>query len=451
MVELARDAVFRLQYDAGQEWAARAIAASRALEDSLLTAVSLATSARALAWGGDAGAGESVRAEAAALIDALSDDGLARRLDALVDLAGAEIYLDRFEAAGRHAERVLRVGRATGQDQLFPGINATLGVAWCMSGRLTEAAELLDAAIEAGRLSGNPQALAWALFCRAFVALPAGDIQVGIATAEESLDLARAGGQSVIAARSEAVLAILRLIAGEPAGASRPITGGGSFDALPHVWRPYFHELMTRYWLAHDDPDAAARSPADARSSATATGLRLPMAMSHRATAAVALAGGDARTAAAEALTSADLAEAVGAPVEAGLARLAAGRALAHLGERDRAVELLEQAAAELDRRGAARYRDEAQQELRRLGQRIHRRTRPGDLDQTGVASLTARELEIARLIVDRRTNGEIASELFLSTKTVETHIRNMFRKLDASSRVDIARAVEKADRALAG
>ena len=450
MIELARDAVFRLQYTSGQEWAARAVAASRALEDSLLIAVSLAISARASAWGGDANGGEAMRSEAAALIDALSDDDLARRLDAVVDLAGAEIYLDRFGEAGRHAERALRVGRATGQDQLFPGINATLGVAWCMLGRLTEAAELLDAAIEAGRLSGNPQALAWALFCRAFVALPAGDIQVAIATAEESLNLATAGGQSVIAARAAAVLAIARITAGEPARATEPLTDTDPFRALPDTWRAYFHELMTRYWLARGNRDAAERSAADARSSATAAGLRLPLAMAYRAAAAVALAGEDARTAADQALTSADLAEAVGAPIEAGLARLVAGRALAHLGERDRAVELLEQAAAALDRRGAARYRDEAQQELRRLGQRIHRRTRPGDPDQPGIATLTARELEIARLIVDRKTNSEIAKQLFLSTKTVETHIRNMFRKLDANSRVEIARAVERADKALA-
>ena len=84
------------------------------------------------------------------------------------------------------------------------------------------------------------------------------------------------------------------------------------------------------------------------------------------------------------------------------------------------------------------------------MGRRIYRRTRPGDFDQTGIGTLTARELEIARLIVDRKTNSEIASELFLSMKTVETHIRNMFRKLDASSRVEIARAVEKADKVLA-
>jgi DNA-binding CsgD family transcriptional regulator len=60
------------------------------------------------------------------------------------------------------------------------------------------------------------------------------------------------------------------------------------------------------------------------------------------------------------------------------------------------------------------------------------------------VESLTGRELEIARLVVDRRTNQEIAAELFLSVKTVETHMRNIFRKLDVGSRVEVARAVER-------
>jgi hypothetical protein len=113
-----------------------------------------------------------------------------------------------------------------------------------------------------------------------------------------------------------------------------------------------------------------------------------------------------ARQTSIKALSSAELADAVRAPIEADLARIVAGRALAHLGERDRAVALLEHAAAELDRCGARRYRDEAQQELRRLGQRIHRRTRPGDPNQTGIGTLTARELEIAHLIVDRKTNA---------------------------------------------
>ena len=66
----------------------------------------------------------------------------------------------------------------------------------------------------------------------------------------------------------------------------------------------------------------------------------------------------------------------------------------------------------------------------------------------TGVESLTERELQLARLVVDRKTNPEIAAELFLSQKTVETHLRNIFRKVGVSSRVELARAVERAERA---
>jgi DNA-binding CsgD family transcriptional regulator len=63
------------------------------------------------------------------------------------------------------------------------------------------------------------------------------------------------------------------------------------------------------------------------------------------------------------------------------------------------------------------------------------------------VQLLTRRELEIAHLVVDRRTNRQIAERLFLSPRTVETHIRNIFAKLGADSRVEIARIVERTDR----
>ena len=125
-----------------------------------------------------------------------------------------------------------------------------------------------------------------------------------------------------------------------------------------------------------------------------------------------------------------------------------AGRALALAEKPDAAVNELERAAAELEACGALRYRREAELELRRLGRRIHHRTAAGKRNGRGVEALTERELEVARLVVDRRTNPEIAAELFLSVKTIETHLRNVFHKLDVSSRVEVARAVERADRA---
>ena len=451
MLELAGDQMYRLRYPAAQDWARRAVAAAQPIGDPALTATALATLARTLAWGSEPKRGEEVWAEVAPMVDALSDEQLASRLEAIVELAGAEIYLDRFVEAAAHAERALAVGRATGRGRLFPGIYATLGVAWCMAGRLAEAAELLDAATEAARLSGNPPALAWALFCRAFVALPAGDNKTALAAGQESFDLATEASQDVIRARAAGVLAIALLDAGKPDRAGAALAGpvDEHLASIPDVWRAYLLELMTRCWLTLGRSAEARAAAVGAQTSADAAGLRSAMAMAHRAAAAVALDAGDAATAADRALMAAELSDAVGTPVEAGLARTIAGRALARLDQRDRAVQELERAAAELDRCGAVRYRDAAHRELRQLGQHIHRRTRPGDA-QTGVGALTERELEIAGLIVDRKTNSEIAGELFLSKKTVETHIRNMFRKLDASSRVDIARAMEEAERVVA-
>ena len=450
MIELAGDAIFRLQYETAQDWGRRALAAARPIGDRPLTGAALAVLTRSLAWGGASESGETLRTEAAALIDSLSDDELARRLDAAVNLAGAEIYLDRFIEAGAHAERAVAVGRATGQGQLFPGVFATLGVAWCTVGRLREAAELLDAAIEAARLSGNTQALAWVLFCRSFVAVPTGDAEIAVAAAQESLDLTRDAGESVIAARAALMLAVALLQTGQPARAADVLAssaGGEQVTLVPDVWRAYGLQLMTSYWIELGRRSDAERAAAGAQASAAAVRLRLPTAMAQHAAASVALDTGDPTGAAASALSSAALADEVGAPVWAATARILAGRALAQVGERERAVAELETAAGELQRCGATRYRDAAEHELRRLGHHIHRRTRPGKADGSSIESLTERELQISRLVVDRKTNREIAAELYLSQKTIETHLRNIFRKLDADSRVDVARTIEQADR----
>jgi DNA-binding NarL/FixJ family response regulator len=82
------------------------------------------------------------------------------------------------------------------------------------------------------------------------------------------------------------------------------------------------------------------------------------------------------------------------------------------------------------------RYADEAARELRRLGRRVARKARGPEAGDMG---LTARELEVARLVTAGKTNREIAAELFLSEKTVETHLSHAFAKLGVSSRAALA------------
>jgi DNA-binding CsgD family transcriptional regulator len=223
--------------------------------------------------------------------------------------------------------------------------------------------------------------------------------------------------------------------------------GGESLLLIAGSGRAHSLELLTRCCLALGHVPEAERAAAAAEAWAEAVKLPLAATWAARAAAAVDLEAGDATRASERALAAAATADEVGAPLEAAWSRALGGRALAQAGERERAAEELQAAAEAFEAGGALRYRDDAERELRRLGRRIHRRSRAGKADGTGIESLTERELQVARLVVDRKTNPQIAAELYLSRKTVETHLRNMFHKLDVTSRVELARTVERAER----
>ncbi|MCT6919806.1 MAG: response regulator transcription factor, partial [Bifidobacteriales bacterium] len=63
-----------------------------------------------------------------------------------------------------------------------------------------------------------------------------------------------------------------------------------------------------------------------------------------------------------------------------------------------------------------------------------------GRVEDDELDRLSAREQEVMRLIARGYTYREVASELFISIKTVETHVSNVLRKLQLSNRTELTR-----------
>ena len=84
---------------------------------------------------------------------------------------------------------------------------------------------------------------------------------------------------------------------------------------------------------------------------------------------------------------------------------------------------------------GAEAFAERARRELLATGEKVRKR----EVDTH--SQLTPQEEHIARLARDGRTNPEIAAELFISTRTVEWHLRKVFAKLGITSRRDLHNA----------
>ena len=97
------------------------------------------------------------------------------------------------------------------------------------------------------------------------------------------------------------------------------------------------------------------------------------------------------------------------------------------------AREALRLALAEADRAGALLLAQRARRELVATG------LRPRRAALEGTGALTPRQRQICQLAATGKGNRAIASELFLSIKTVETHLAAAYRKLGVSARAELA------------
>ena len=108
-----------------------------------------------------------------------------------------------------------------------------------------------------------------------------------------------------------------------------------------------------------------------------------------------------------------------------------------HLRRRRRRVDAREHLRAAIDSfdaLGAAPWADRARAELRATGETARKR------DASTLAELTPQELQVARFVGEGLSNKEVAAQLFLSPRTIDAHLRNVFAKLGLTSRTQLAR-----------
>ena len=391
---------------------AGALEIARRLGDGALIAAAASALALGEAASGQSAAAREHRDEALEQIERLSDAALAPRLEALYHLAWAETYLERYDDAIAHTQRGIAIARAFDEGRLLVPMMLVQDYPFEMQGRMAEAIAMCETAVEIARLAANPHYLFWALFELGWTRYYAGELDGATAACEESL---RVGGRLTGATMPDGGggpgwgLAVCRFEAGDPAAMLETMRDLGDDDlgwAIP-VERCFDWEILALAELALGRPDGAAAYAAARERDAARLDLQLPAAVAGRTRAAVLLAAGDA---------------AGGRPARGALdrwgtcrRRAAAGRVLSRPrgpGTRRRrraraAIAVLREAERELDACGSVRARDEVRRELRKLGARSEPRGPAGG--ESGLTSLTKRELEIADLVTDRLTNREIA------------------------------------------
>ena len=307
------------------------------------------------------------------MLDALDDGALAGRLDTAYYLGFGEYFCERYDDAIRHFRRGIAISRASGQGQFV--IPMTIGLAHALEvrGRLDEAAEHADAAVDGARLWGNNQMLCFALTADAWVSAMRGDLDRARGAGTEAMALLEGLDESVLSRATRVHVAAAQLEAGDPERCLAAMSAGGApeFAGVEPGRRAWLYAVLARAELALGRRSAAAEwvDRAERGVAGLDLGTRRPPCSAPARTYLDAAGRGAARCAGAP-----SCAASCGRRGRPGRAGAPARRPRAP--DDDAAIGLLERAESELAACGAVRLRDEAARELRRRGVKATARRR---------------------------------------------------------------------------
>lgn len=461
-----------------------ALAASEGMDESLQARVRVAKAMTLHAVGQP----DAARAEvdtALAIAGRLGDAGVLAR----VHRASLQLHLFIGPAERAHTDglRAIAFADAAGERGVAWSVHWAMAMLGGLSGNGSAMAEHLAASERLADELGSPVLRCWTAEIAIEYASGTGDWDAGLALAERTIPLARALGQRVLLPRLLVWAALIHLHRGARPRAKEyldeawGLLGG---DAVHHMSDVHssvpvhaglvayhvavgehrraieigeaglalvdrsgyvawgIHRLLpmvieAALWLG--DLEAAKRYRDRLHRDSVKVGHQLGIAWADTCDALIAMLRKDHESAATLLRRGADALDAVPWVFDAARVRRKLAWVLAALGDRDGASRELRHAHDVFVRLGAETELTLTRDLIREFGLRP-----PARVSTPGVAGLTGREVDVARLAAAHKSNKEIASTLEISPRTVSTHLSNIFLKLEVTSRGELADVARK-------
>ncbi|TXK38402.1 LuxR C-terminal-related transcriptional regulator [Nonomuraea sp. C10] len=342
----------------------------------------------------------------------------------------ASLLLGEDATALELSARAVDTARRRGAVTLVPQLLESVVQAHFWLGRYPSVAAHAAEGLRLAEASGQPNAAAQHLAWLAHADAVQGDADACRDRAHRALDLAESHGLGIAGALGTWALAHLDLAAGRLADSAARLRGHRDNDhvVVRVMASPHFIEAAAR--TGDDRRATAALRVLERWAGSTSSPDRRALVARCRALLA---APGEAGERFQEAL---ELHRQGACRFETARTQLLYGGALRRERRPGAAREHLHGALETFERLGARLWSERARAELRAAGETVARPAPGGGPEQV----LTPQQLRIARLVAEGATNREVAAQLFLSPRTVDHHLRNVFARLGVRSRVELAR-----------
>ena len=440
-IQLSDDAYDRRDFAACCRHAETAAEIAERHGDVVGQANALAQAGLGYLFTGDLASAQARTYAAAELIDMSPDSALLTNLEACFQLGLTEGMLGRFGDAVRHSGRAAELSRRSGQTYIAGRLFTSLANGQRRTGKLENALRTLDEVFRNADRNGDAPAeravssmlLAELLFWRN----APGDAARIEAAATYAIEVAADQSTSwAITVRCfHAEFELLRGDAERARFLMLAAAGGPDLPRLP-IWRkPRWCDTLAEAAIALGDLDEVEHWASLAETSLRELPSPDRNGFALRARMRALVARGDiagALRCASEAISEFTVS---GERIEL-VRTLLAAVTISLDADLDRDVRnWLRDAALLAEQCGSTRLADD----VARLGVR-HTAVPPAAPRDSGThEALTAREKEIAELVSTGMTNSAIAERLFLSVRTVETHLRQVYRKLGVTNRAGLA------------